>query len=67
MIGDLITRGEQIQEMALSKDDHGRGKCQEFQPIRIFGTQWDINRAERDIEREHAHQQHPQSHQSHHR
>jgi hypothetical protein len=48
VIGDLITRGEQIQEMALSKDDHGRGKCQEFQPIRIFGThKWTLLRLNR--------------------
>jgi hypothetical protein len=26
MIGDLIARGEQIQETALSKDDHGWGQ-----------------------------------------
>jgi transposase len=37
-IGDLITRGERIRETASFKDAHGRRKCQEIQPIRIFGT-----------------------------
>jgi transposase-like protein len=38
MIGHLITNGKRIRETSLSKGDHGRRKCQEIQPIRIFGT-----------------------------
>jgi hypothetical protein len=44
MIGDLIAKGEWIREQALCKGDHGRGKCQEFQLIRVFG----IHKFERD-------------------
>jgi predicted RNase H-like HicB family nuclease len=38
MIGDLQARGEQLRHTTSLKDDHGRGKCQIFQLIRVFGT-----------------------------
>jgi hypothetical protein len=37
-IADLIARCEWIQDNASLKHDHGQSKCQEFQLIRVFGT-----------------------------
>jgi hypothetical protein len=38
MIGNLIASGEQIREKPSLKGDHDRRKCQDFQLIRVFGT-----------------------------
>ncbi len=38
MIADLIARGERKRENPSLKSDHGQNKCQEFQLIRVFGT-----------------------------
>ena len=38
MIGPFMTHSEQMRNMALCQGEHGRGKCQVFQLIRVFGT-----------------------------
>jgi hypothetical protein len=38
MIGDLISSGERIRENPPLKGGHDQIKCQEFQLIRVFGT-----------------------------
>jgi hypothetical protein len=38
MIRALITNAEQMRETVRLQGDHGRDKCQVFQPIQVFGT-----------------------------
>ena len=39
IIGNPLSEGEQIREIPSLKNDHDWDRCQEFQPIRVFGTQ----------------------------
>ena len=38
MIRNPILSSEQIREIASLKHDHDWSRCQEFQPMRVFGT-----------------------------
>jgi hypothetical protein len=42
MIADLLARCEQIQDNASLKNDYDQTKCQEFQLIRVFGTDREV-------------------------